>query len=62
VSDLNAKLRDWDYYCSHCQDFVGRLTDWERDFVESIRERLDSGQELSERQAEKLEQIYCKLP
>jgi hypothetical protein len=49
-------------YCSHCEGFMGRLTDWERGFIESIRERLDGGQGLSEKQAEVLERIYCKLP
>lgn len=36
------------------------LTTWEEDFIESIRSRMDAGQELSERQAETLEAIYAK--
>lgn len=36
------------------------LNDWEIKFVESIRERLILGRELSQLQAEKLESIYAK--
>ena len=36
------------------------LTKWEEDFVESIADRLSSGQSLSERQEEILERIYAE--
>jgi len=45
-----------------CEDFTERLTDWERSFIESIREQFDGGGSLSERQTEVLERIYCKVP
>jgi hypothetical protein len=52
----------WEHYCAACEDYTERLNDWERGFIISIRERLDAGQSLSERQAEVLERIYTKLP
>jgi len=36
------------------------LNDWENTFVESMQGRLDNGWNLSENQANKLEQIYAK--
>ncbi len=53
---------DAEYYCSHCEAHMKRLTKWEQNFIESIRERLDGGQRLSPKQAEVLESIYVKLP
>ena len=36
------------------------LTAWEEDFVESMRQRIDEGWNLSDRQAEILEGIYSE--
>lgn len=36
------------------------LTTWEQEFVESLRERVDRGQTLSEKQAAILERIYAE--
>lgn len=36
------------------------LTAWEEGFIESIRDQLTAGRELSEKQAEILERIYAK--
>jgi len=36
------------------------LTKWEEDFIENITNWLDSGRNLSERQAEILERIYAE--
>lgn len=35
------------------------LNDWETNFVNDMQERLDSGRNLTEGQANKLEQIYA---
>lgn len=35
-----------------------KLTDWEEGFVESIEERVDGGLGLTEKQMDKLEEIY----
>ena len=50
------------YMIEQCNDFMGRLNDWEQTFIESISEQLDRLGSLSDAQKEKLEQIYCKLP
>jgi hypothetical protein len=50
------------YMVDYCKDFTGRLNPWELDFIESISERLEGGGTLTEAQADKLEQIYCKMP
>lgn len=36
------------------------LNDWEKNFINSIEERLDKGFRLSESQEQKLEQIYAE--
>ena len=46
----------------HCLDFTERLSDWEREFMDSISEQLDDRRTLSEKQTEILERIYCRLP
>lgn len=44
-----------------CEAREGRLTDWERGFLDSIRNYLDRGGFLSERQSEKLERIWDRV-
>jgi hypothetical protein len=41
-------------------DHKDKLNDWEEEFLESIQEWADSGRDLTEKQQEKLEQIYEK--
>jgi hypothetical protein len=36
------------------------LTDWEADFVNSLADQVADGSELSEKQADKLEDIYLR--
>lgn len=51
-------------YNSWCNDIVTEssddLSDWESSFIASISERLGRKQNLSELQANKLEQLYTK--
>lgn len=49
------------YMLTACENDLDKLSPWEQDFIESIRSRIDNGWTLSNRQAEKLEQIYNKL-
>ena len=39
-----------------------RITEWERNFIESISEQFDNHGDVSDKQVEILERIYCKLP
>lgn len=51
-----------DVYISWVDSIVEEadLTKWEANFIDSISEWLDSGRNLSERQAEILERIYSE--
>ena len=51
--------RDWvDSIITEASDY---LNDWETKFIESIGMRLINGHNLSQFQAEKLEEIYARL-
>ena len=41
-----------------CEQRESRLTDWEREFVQSLRERIDSGRGLTPKQSEVLDEIW----
>jgi hypothetical protein len=41
-----------------CEARESRLTEWERGFVQSLRERVDAGRGLSTKQAEMLDEIW----
>ena len=44
-----------------CETRESRLSDWEREFIESLRERLDRDRGLSDRQVEVLEKIWANV-
>lgn len=44
-----------------CEEREERLTDWERTFIASMRDKLDAGITLYDTQVEKLEQIWNKV-
>lgn len=48
------------YYLEVVETDGRNLSTWEEDFITSIREQLDQGRRLSERQAEILERIYAE--
>jgi hypothetical protein len=50
------------YMLDHCADFEERMTEWERNFLESITEQFEQRGSLSEKQIEVVERIYCKCP
>jgi hypothetical protein len=41
-----------------CEACTTGMTEWEREFVESIREQIDDGSDLSDAQFDKLEQVW----
>jgi predicted small metal-binding protein len=41
-----------------CEARESRLTDWEREFIESIRRRLESGHGLTDKQQDTLDKIW----
>lgn len=44
-----------------CEQLEEKLTDWERGFVDSLRHTVDSGYTLTERQIEKLSNIWNRI-
>ena len=44
-----------------CNDRFADLSKWEQDFIESITEQFEERGTLSDRQVEKLNQIYDKI-
>ena len=45
-----------------CDDFLSRLTSWEKSFLESVTAQFEEHGKLSDAQVTKLEQIYVRLP
>lgn len=43
-----------------CEAREERLSDWERNFIDSLRNQIEAGRVLSERQAETLDRIWEK--
>lgn len=43
-----------------CEERESRLTDWERSFIDSIKEQYSRGRGLSLKQSEALDRIWTK--
>ena len=54
-SDLRKKQ---DAMITECMETESKLSKWEKDFIQSIREQFDEGRFLTERQLARLEEIY----
>lgn len=55
MSDMHITMID------DCEDRESRLTDWERGFLESIREQIEDGRVLTEKQSAKLDAIWERV-
>jgi hypothetical protein len=44
-----------------CENRESKLTDWERGFIDSLGKQLAEGRRLSERQAERLDDIWERV-
>lgn len=44
-----------------CENRESKLTDWERDFIDSIRTQLEHSRALSEKQADRLDAIWERI-
>ena len=49
-----------DQLIADCENRESRLSDWERQFIDSVSQQRGNGRHLSERQAETLETIWNK--
>lgn len=52
---------DWLTMCEDCERRESKLTDWERGFTASVKEQLEGGRGLTERQVEKLDAIWERI-
>lgn len=43
-----------------CENREGRLSDWERSFIDSIKSQLTAGRTLSKKQSDQLDAIWEK--
>lgn len=50
------------YMLEQCADNLSRLSPWERQRVEEWTDLLENGGDLSDRQAEIVEEMYQKVP
>lgn len=41
-----------------CENRESRLTDWDRSFLDSIKRQLEGGGSLTEKQSDKLDEIW----
>lgn len=44
-----------------CENRESKLTDWERGFIDSISKQLAEGRRLSEKQAERMDEIWERV-
>lgn len=44
-----------------CESRESKLTAWEHDFITSIRDQIDAGRKLSEKQAARLDEIWERV-
>jgi hypothetical protein len=44
-----------------CETRESKLTDWERSFIDSLSKQLADGRRLTEKQAERLEEIWERV-
>lgn len=58
MSDWTSEYRQ---LVDDCEARESRLTDWQRGFIDSIRDRLDKGVPLSARQIETLDDIWERV-
>lgn len=57
--DLNSQIQ---YMISNCELNLDSLDDWQQNFIESLRKKVDRGVVLSDREIEKLEECHQKTP
>lgn len=43
-----------------CEARESRLSEWESEFIQSLRERIDAGRSLTDKQAETLDRIWTR--
>jgi phosphoserine phosphatase len=55
---VSARTDEYLRMLEDCEQRESRLTDWEREFVDSLRQRLDRGHGLTPKQIECIDKIW----
>lgn len=51
-------MNEHEQMVADCEAREERLSDWEREFIDSLSNQINKGRSLTDRQAEKLESIW----
>lgn len=54
-------MTDDEQMIADCEARESRLTEWEQGFVQSLRDQVDRGRSLTDRQAETLERVWTRV-
>lgn len=58
---MSISMDEWSTLVEDCENREQRLSDWERQFIDSIRRQLDAGRPLTTKQADTLSNIWDKI-
>lgn len=58
---MSTAMDDWITLVEDCENREQRLSDWERQFIDSVRHQLDAGRPLTPKQAATLDDIWEKV-
>lgn len=53
-------MSDDEQMVADCEARESRLTEWESEFIQSLRERIDAGRSLTDKQAETLDRVWTR--
>lgn len=58
---MSTAMDDWITLVEDCENREQRLSDWERQFIDSVRHQLDAGRPLTPKQSQTLDDIWEKV-
>ncbi len=56
-----SNVEDHAQMVEDCEKRESRMDEWEQDFISSLSDRLGDGKSLTDRQADKLDEIWEKV-
>lgn len=58
---MSTAMDDWITLVEDCENREQHLSDWERQFIDSVRHQLDAGHPLTTKQSQTLDDIWEKV-
>lgn len=58
---MTTAMDEWDTLIQDCENREQRLSDWERQFIDSVRRQIDAGHPLTAKQSDTLNDIWDKV-